>query len=520
MVVLNSNHSSPDHLLKKPKMPDLTPDHISPTFPLLNLFSVHCRFCIVIFVLLLQALLLLLSYYRPSSFYPPRHGFPSSISRSSIITTSTAPASVTTTTSTSIIEKATRCQFGKIFVYDLPPMFNIETYRNCDKLNPWQSRCEALSNGGYGRQAAELSGVVPRNLVHAWYWTNQFASEIIFHHRILHHKCRTEEPDSAAAFYIPFYAGFAVEKYLWSETSAKERDKHCEMVLDWIQQQQPYFNRSNGLDHFITMGRITWDFRRTRDNDWGSHCIYTPAMMNITRLLIERNPWDYFDIGVPYPTGFHPSTDSDVSAWQEFVRSRDRKTLFCFAGATRRFIRNDFRGLLLSHCRNESDSCRVVDCTGNRCSDGTSKILQTFLDSDFCLQPRGDSFTRKSLFDCMLAGSIPVFFWRRTAYFQYQLFLPVEPESYSVFIHRDEVKNGTSLRRVLESYSKEEVRRMREKIVEFIPRIVYAKPIGGLENIKDAFEIAIDGVLKRIKEHKDKGYELNMPRDGYSRLKQ
>ncbi|KAG5616763.1 hypothetical protein H5410_016587 [Solanum commersonii] len=106
-------------------------------------------------------------------------------------------------------------------------------------------------------------------------------------------------------FYIPFYAGFAVGKYLFkNNSSAKDRDLHCELLVNW-------------------------------DEDWGSSCIYMPGMRNITRHLIEKNPWDYFDIGVPYPTGLHPSTADDIAQGQNFVRHRERKTLFCFAGATR-----------------------------------------------------------------------------------------------------------------------------------------------------------------------------------------
>lgn len=327
---------------------------------------------------------------------------------------------------------------------------------------------------------------------------------------MLHHKCRTHDPESAAAYYIPFYAGLAVGKYLWSDYTSKHRDQHCEMMLNWVEKSYPYLNRSNGWDHFLVMGRITWDFRRSKDHDWGSKCIYMPLMRNITRLLIEKNPWDYFDIGVPYPTGFHPNSPNDVVLWQEFVRSRDRRSLFCFAGASRGSVVNDFRGVLLSQCRNSAESCRVVDCGGNsnKCvNGGTSEILETFLDSEFCLQPRGDSFTRRSIFDCMLAGSIPVFFWRRSAYFQYEWFLPGEPESYSVFIHRDEVKNGTLVKNVLEKYSKDEVKKMRDKVVEFIPRFIYAKPNEGLGSVKDAIDIAVDGVLKRIKDQKEYDYK-------------
>ncbi|KAI9162350.1 hypothetical protein LWI28_026450 [Acer negundo] len=408
---------------------------------------------------------------------------------------------------TSIALVKDQCESGRIYVYNMPKTFNEELVENCHVLSPWGSRCDKLSNDGFGRKATGLNGIVPVDLIPAWYWTDQFSSEIIFHNRILNHKCRTLEAESATAFYIPFYAGLAVGKYLWSNSTAKERDWHCEKMIKWVRDQD-HWKRSNGWNHFITMGRITWDFRRSNDDDWGSSCIHMPGMRNITRLLIERNPWDYFDVGVPYPTGFHPRSDSDVVQWQDFVRKRNRSTLFCFAGATRGTIRNDFRGLLLSHCKSEPDTCRVVNCAGSRCSNGTSAILETFLDSDFCLQPRGDSFTRRSIFDCMVAGSIPVLFWKRSAYYQYQWFLPGDPNSYSVFIDRNEVKNGTkSIKQELEKYSREEVKKMREKVIDYIPKFLYAKPQEGLETIKDAFDVAIDGVLNRFRQQEEWGFK-------------
>ncbi|XP_021730198.1 xyloglucan galactosyltransferase XLT2-like [Chenopodium quinoa] len=497
-VTDTSLSSTQDRLTKRPKTPpkqippfSSSPDYFSkPSHFTFSLLYHHPRSCLLIFVLLLQLILLSYSGHRPLS------------------AASSTTLSVAISNSSTLNPNSLTCESGKFFVYDdLPPKFNSEIYHNCDKLSPWGSRCAALSNDGFGRKATGINRIMPENLADAWYFTDQFSSEILFHNRLLSHECRTLDPESAAAYYIPFYAGLAVGKYLWSDYSPKDRDQHCEMMLKWVQEKHPYFNRSNGWDHFLVMGRITWDFRRSNDQDWGSKCIYLPSMRNITRLLIEKNPWDYFDVGVPYPTGFHPSNPSDVVLWQEFVRSRERRSLFCFAGATRGMIANDFRGVLLNQCRKSGGSCRVVDCGGNRCANGTSEILETFLDSEFCLQPRGDSFTRRSIFDCMLAGSIPVFFWRRSAYYQYEWFLPGEPESYSVFIHRDEVKNGTLVKSVLEKYSKEDIKRMRDKVVEFIPKFIYAKSNEGLGSIKDAVDVAVDGVLKRMKELQEYGFK-------------
>ncbi|KAL3755868.1 hypothetical protein ACJRO7_002854 [Eucalyptus globulus] len=467
------------------------------------------RTCLFLAIVSLQILILLVarSVPLPPSFRHARRHFPAPITAAARLPSSSSSAAAAASPTDPPSADHDQCGSGKIYVYEVPSFFNAEILKQCDNLNPWSSRCDALANNGFGQPTAgRLAGIVPEKLAPAWFWTDQFVSEILFHNRMLKHPCRTTEPGSAAAFYIPFYAGLAVGKYLWSNSSAKERDRHCEMMLRWVQDQAPY-KRSNGWDHFITMGRITWDFRRSKDQDWGSSCIYTPGMRNITRLVIERNSWDYFDVGVPYPTGFHPRSDADVAEWQDFVRARPRPALFCFAGAKRGAIRNDFRGILLSQCRAEPDACRAVDCGGSRCANGTSEILETFLGSKFCLQPRGDSFTRRSIFDCMVAGSIPVFFWKRTAYYQYEWFLPAEPGSYSVFIDRKAVENGTSIRKVLERYSEEEVRRMREKVIEYIPKFLYAMPEDGLESVKDAFDVAIDGVLRRFKEQEEWGFK-------------
>ncbi|XP_047974837.1 xyloglucan galactosyltransferase XLT2-like [Salvia hispanica] len=384
------------------------------------------------------------------------------------------------------LEPWTRCDRGLVYVYDLPPAFNTELLHNCRDLGPWKnSRCDALSNGGFG----------PRTTTPAWYWTDMLTGDVMYHARVLKHRCRTTEPGSATAFFIPFYAGVVAGKALFTNDTPTNRDRQFDELLTWLQ-DQPLWRRSNGSDHFIHIGRPTWDLRRRRDEHWGISFIYMPAMEQIMRLTVERALWDHHDIGVPYPTGFHPKSKLELDQWLHFVTNRKRSSLFTFVGAKRNKIKDDFRSILLSHCYNESASCRVVDCSISECHGGTPEIQEAFLDSDFCLQPKGDTYTRRSIFDCMLAGSIPVFFWRESIAGQYDWFLGDEPDRLSVFIDRKDVRNGTSIRKVLEGYSKEEVRRLRDKVISLIPNFIYGDGSGiG----KDAFDISLDGVLKRIK---------------------
>ncbi|KAG6421914.1 hypothetical protein SASPL_118474 [Salvia splendens] len=347
-------------------------------------------------------------------------------------------------------------------------MLNKDLLQNCHDLDPWTSRCTAVSNAGLGPPATGLETLLPLNLSAAWHWTDMYAAEVIFHDRINNYRCTTPDPAQAAAFYIPFYAGLAVGKYLWYNYTSKHRDLHATAMLNWVK-NQPAWQKSNGSDHFLMFGRLTWDFRRLTDDDaeWGSSFIYMPLMKNVLRLTIEKSRWDDLELSVPYPTAFHPRSGSDIRLWLAWIRARKRPTLSTF------------------------------------CYDGAPAILEAFLDSDFCLQPKGDGFTRRSAFDCMLAGSIPVFFWRGSFEYQYDWHLPKNASEYSIFIDHDIVRNDTSIiKRTLEKYSKEEVKRMRERIIDFLPKLLYSKSNANLGEFEDAFDIAMDGVLKRFEQQR------------------
>lgn len=405
------------------------------------------------------------------------------------------------------------CESGRVYVYDLPTKFNKDLLNNCHDLDPWSSRCNAVSNGGLGPKATGLESIVPENLRSAWYWTDMYSAEVIYHERILNYKCRTLDPQKATAFYIPFYAGLAIGKILWF-TTAKERDRPSEHMLEWVK-DQPYWNQNNGSDHFLMLGRLTWAFRRKTDDDsdWGTSFLRMPLMKNVLRLSIEKNPWDGLEVSVPYPTAFHPQFETEIKQWQDLVRSRHRSSHFCFVGAVRKKIKNDFREVLMNYCKNETGSCKVVDCSVAHCYDGAPAILEAFLDSDFCLQPKGDGYTRRSMFDCMLAGSIPVYFWEMSFKSQYEWHLPLPSEDYSVYMDHNEVRNDTSIvRKVLDKFTKEDVKRMREILIDAMPKYLYARSNQGLGSSNDAFDIAIDEVLRRFKQQREQQQILEKTR--------
>ncbi|TVU16069.1 hypothetical protein EJB05_39617, partial [Eragrostis curvula] len=422
-----------------------------------------------------------------------------------------APGDINTTWANGVSD-AGACKAGLIYVYDLPSEFNHDLVDDCESLWPWYSFCQYLAHGGFGQRAATVPvffNLTPNVSLPSWYVTDQFQLEVIIHRRLLSHRCRTTDPALATAYYVPFYAGLDVGSHLWGDNATvADRDRAGIRLLRWLRNQTS-FRRSGGWDHFLTLGRITWDFRRYGDDGWGTNFVFMPGMENLTRLSIEADPTDPMEVGVPYPTGFHPHVAADVRAWQRHVLSRKRSKLFGFAGAPRVGFRDDFRDVLLEECEDAGrERCRSVDCRGSQCTGNGAAVLELFLDSKFCLQPRGDSFTRRSLFDCMVAGAVPVLFWRRTAYDQYRWYLPArsraEEREWSVFIDPRVLRVGNvSVQEVLEGFSEKRVRRMRKRVVEMIPRIVYASASDGLgDGMEDALDVALAGVMKRFSQRR------------------
>ncbi|XP_020580726.1 xyloglucan galactosyltransferase KATAMARI1 homolog [Phalaenopsis equestris] len=407
------------------------------------------------------------------------------------------------------------CSNRYIYIHNLPSRFNTDLLHNCRSLSQWTDMCLLLSNSGLGPPLPP-SSILPCSTC---YSTNQFSLELIFHNRINRYPCLTTNSSQATAIFVPFYAGLDISRHLWSGSTAGNisvRDSSLHDLTRWLT-SQPEWAVMGGRDHFFVAGRITWDFRRLTDgeNEWGSKLLLSPAVLNMTALVIESSPWHTNDMAVPYPTYFHPSTVRDVAAWQERVGRLRRQLLFSFAGAPRPNRTDDIRGRLTEECKG-SARCGLLECGSSerRCHSPES-VMKLFQSSVFCLQPQGDSYTRRSAFDAMVAGCIPVFFHPGSAYVQYYWHLPRNYSSYSVFIAEKEVREGkVKVEDVLVRFGKERVRAMREEVVRLIPRLVYGDPRGKMESVKDAFDVTVEGVIQRVERRRTRRRHENWSSEG------
>ncbi|CAL4891514.1 unnamed protein product [Urochloa decumbens] len=405
-----------------------------------------------------------------------------------------------------------RCAGRYIYVHDLPSRFNADLLRDCRSLSEWTDMCKHVTNSGMGPRLTRTGGVLPPT---GWYDTNQFTLEVIFHARMRQYACLTADSSRAAAVYVPYYAGLDVGRHLWGHSNGV-RDALAEDLVRWLR-STPAWAKRGGTDHFLVAGRIAWDFRRQRGGDWGSRLLLLPEVSNMTALVLESSsgsgPWHWHaaggDLAVPYPTYFHPSRAAEVASWQRTLRRSRRPWLFAFAGGARRAGGGGttLRDAVIDQCA-RSRRCGLLQC-GARRRRGRSDdcyspgaVVRHLRSAAFCLQPPGDSYTRRSAFDAILAGCIPVFFDPGSAYTQYRWHLPADHAAYSVFVPGDGVCNGTvRVEDVLRRIGRKEVAAMRERVIRMIPSIVYRDPrapaaSGG--GFRDAFDVAVDGVIKRV----------------------
>ncbi|KAL3680492.1 hypothetical protein R1sor_023448 [Riccia sorocarpa] len=341
------------------------------------------------------------------------------------------------------------CHGRYIKLYDLPSKFNADVIARCaiQKIPDSMSLCDYLQHQGIGpvlSPSTEEKILVPEG---SWHQTFQFALEPIFHARMKSYECLTTNDSMASLFYIPFYAALDGNHWEFAENATNEdRDALPLELLHWLEAQESW-RRNKGLDHVLLLGEITWDFRRKDGSTWGSRLLELPEMAAPTKLLVERQVWDPNEIGIPYPTSFHPNSGDEIRTWQSHYSTMD-----------------------------------------------------LFLHSHFCMQPPGDSPTRRSVFDSLIGGCIPVLFNTYTAYYQYPWHLPEDAKSFSVYVPSEDVMSGrANVVEILKTISPEERAKMRARIIqEILPGLLYSKPGAKHPPFRDAFDISIDGLLQRV----------------------
>ncbi|BBM98936.1 xyloglucan galactosyltransferase MUR3 [Marchantia polymorpha subsp. ruderalis] len=429
------------------------------------------------------------------------------------------------------------CEGRWIHIYNLSDIYNENLVRNCSTFKKPEDLCPYMENGGMGRAFTYEPEIFPvKSEGSVWFNSWQSSLELYFHERLLQYPC-IAPIESADMFYVPFYAGMDLS-YSMTHRSVK-KEAHYVELLTWLREQY-FFTRRGGLDHFITLGRIALDFRRPRGDSWGTQMLLHPEFQNMVKLTVERDggtpAFSKNEIAIPYPTYYHARSDrqvEDVVSWA--LQSHQRSVFVALAGIRKQRL-GGIREKLMRDC--ESDGrCTLLICEGHEGVNQTdldtrypgnlpiaghnlhtscnypSAPLDTFHRSQFCLQPPGDSPTRRSFFDALVAGCIPVIFKPTAAWTQYISFLPENGESFSILIPFSKLRKDNVID-MLTRIPQTQIVAMRAKIGELLPRILYAHVArkypstsganGTVMENPDAFDLALVEVHNLMKRNEGK----------------
>lgn len=207
------------------------------------------------------------------------------------------------------------------------------------------------------------------------------------------------------------------------------------------------------------------------------------------------------DFAVPYPTHLRAQSDDALRAHMARVDNATRSVLVaCLVGLHDHGHSAPFRTLVHDSCARGADDCVATQHQG-RLNMTDAAILKTYMRSDFCLHPDGDTYTRQGWFDSLLCGCIPVFFadcrHGFAGFFHehvYSPFIPTYnrtgfgPGDWAVVLNATEVElDPDYLLRELRAVPLDTRRAMRTAILEFLPNLQYSE--APLHDFADAADI-------------------------------
>lgn len=402
------------------------------------------------------------------------------------------------------------CTDRKIYIRRLPIRYNKVLAVSCSRYSPLTiNLCPYLHNSGLGPKVHDR--------FRSWHRTHHHLIEKFFHRRVQDYPCLIGDPKQANAIFLPYYIGLDSLRFLYGDGWNSSVQHGMDLFNYLLKNNAEIWRRNGGSDHFLISGRSSWDFSRPKMKlDWGTSFLELPEFFNVTVLTPESRRWSWQEQAIPYMTSFHPKNVAEFYKWVNMTEKMDRTSLMLFVKSSTDVDSSDedvadiLSQKILKECRTNSGLCTLVDCTGKKCEDEPKSYIHSLLHSKFCLHPPGISPTTRQIFDGIIAGCIPVFFDEMTSSFQYKWHLKFPEKNvdqqllstFSVFIsEKDVVEETVTVLDVLTKIGEKEVNLMRKELKKRVFGVMYRshKASPELKEMKDAFDLAIDGVFQRIK---------------------
>ena len=328
---------------------------------------------------------------------------------------------------------------------------------------------------------------------------------------------RTLDPAEASAFIIPFDLG--VHSYIDHNNGlprlASPHGWMAQSLLKDSSKNKDLFWKNRGHDHFVFLGITAYQMVGI-----GVKTFFMQICQNCTTITIETSPTKTAIKGrtrkhwyaAPYPSSFHWHEDIKTLPWEksatEDENNRNIVALFIGSLRTSQPNSNNLRRILHTQCEPESD-CKwfktAHSCKGVLNATDTMLLLRK---SVFCPAPTGDSITRKSIFDSLVAGCIPVLFSRATISQYIWHLTEEEMDRVSVYIPMKAInEDGANFIHILRNLTSNEIIEKQEAIRSVASKLQYSIVPASAGNgsdgrswkppFKDAQEVIIQKILDR-----------------------
>lgn len=329
---------------------------------------------------------------------------------------------------------------------------------------------------------------------------------------------RTRDPSLATSFIVPFDLG--VHSYIDHITGkprlASPHGWAVQYFLVNAAKDENLWWKNHGHDHFVMLSTTAYQMVGI-----GVKTFFMQICQNCSVLSIETSPTHTAIKGrtrkhwhaAPYPSSFHWHEKIEELPWAaQYAKYRDITVLVIGSVRTSQPTSNNLRKTLWTQCERDS-GCQwhktAHSCSGVLNATGTMLLIRR---AKFCPAPTGDSLTRKSLFDSLVGGCIPVLF-SKASLETYSWHLSKQDVSdVSVYIPMKQInEEGSNFMEILRDISPEEIARKQRAIEKLAPSLQYSvvpeqyadgvSPNGPSRvwrpPVRDAADVIIERILDR-----------------------
>mmetsp|Transcript_29690 Transcript_29690/g.72324 ORF Transcript_29690/g.72324 Transcript_29690/m.72324 type:complete len:446 (+) Transcript_29690:61-1398(+) len=352
----------------------------------------------------------------------------------------------------------------KVYVYDVP---GFEIHRKKEEVLGEKEFLDIVRDG--------VQYKVPVRAV------DQYEAGDMYYYYLKNSKHRTMNPDEADIFYVPLahiHIGWSAKNdHLWDIAPA---------IAENLPKVLHHLNKDTANRHVQIAGHT---------GDLGCEYWYSklPLLAPMFRLSLEH----FESKGLKnYRSIIYPTVASGIS-------KKELKSIMSAAAAGPRpylvfslFGQHGSNGAVVLRHRLSGQCTEDHGCMNNISSPLAAADVKVrhnlYLQSTFCLEPPGDSPSRKAMVDVMIAGCIPVLFWKnQTELWPYhvrwdKVSILLEPESHHKAID------------VLKAIPNNKIRELRENIINLIPLLSY-KEFGSMDTYNDAVDATLVGLWKDIR---------------------